>query len=202
MVEQCALVQRFEPRDGHEGFFIAKFELLEALAVEPGTAVEPGGAVEPDGAAEQGVAVNRAVSGVVVEGAVSRRQARRDANKARRMQSKQGARTALPTTAPRSTVLPTTALPTTALLTTALPTTTPARAPAGAEQSKPLLRPTTPTTAPLVRWFATLAVIGGVAAAAGALITALRSSRRSAGALITALRSYRARGGGAAWHWW
>ena len=23
MVEQCALVQRFEPRDGHEGFFIA-----------------------------------------------------------------------------------------------------------------------------------------------------------------------------------
>jgi hypothetical protein len=41
-----------------------------------------------------------------------------------------------------------------------------------------------------------------VAAAAGALITALRSSRRSAGALITALRSYRARGGGAAWHWW
>ena len=91
-----------------------------------------------------------------------------------------------PTTAPRSTVLPTTGLLTTALL------TRPARAPAGAEQrrgeqSDPLLRPTTPTTTPRVRWLATLAVIGGVAAAARAL--------------ITALRSYRARGGGAAWHW-
>ena len=60
-------MQRFEPHDGHEGFFIAKFELLEVVAVEgdavqqvrvEGASVDKG--VAADGSDAESAAVRRA----------------------------------------------------------------------------------------------------------------------------------------------